>query len=274
MKDMTYVLKNFFTHKDYLVPGAQIPGTMFTPLHFLFAAALLTLIVSSAMFVSRRKKLLKPVLASVWVLMIFWEFAIVYWDSTAGKTVGLDLKTNLSLYPCSLYLYTMPFVLWGKGKVRQACCGYICTVGLLGALINLMVPTTRLWDYSCISFAGMHTQCFHGAMFFTYLVLVFSDYHRYDSITSWHDLLLPSLPCLLLSIPANLVNYTIGADYMFFTGQFPVVARIFGNTRPILITLTLYVFYTFVPALFYVRGLLRHRRMEEEDALLLTAELL
>ena len=271
MKDMHYVLENFFTHKDYLVPGSQIPGTLFTPLHFLFAAALFTLIFSSAFYVSRHRKLLKPVLASVWAVMVVWEFGIIYWDSVAGKVIGLDLQTNLSLYPCSLYLYTMPFVLWGKGKIKQACCGYICTLGLLGAMINLIFPLTRLYDYSCISFAGMHTFCFHGSMLLTFLVLVLSDYHRYDCVTTWQGLLLPCIPSLILSVPANLVNYAIGSDYMFFTGQFPVVARIFGHTRPVLITMTMYLLYILMPALFYLRGYMKNRHAEEEDALVLLA---
>ena len=272
MKDIHYVLENFFTHKDFLVPASQIPGTIFTPLHFIFAGSLFAFILCSALFLSRRKKLLKPVLAALWGVMVLWEFVIVYWNSTSGKIIGLDLQTDLSLYPCSLYLYTMPFVLWGKGNVKHACCGYLCTLGLLGAVVNFLFPLTKLVDYSCISFAGMHTFCFHGAMLFTFLCLVLSGYHRYDSVTSWQGLLLPSVPTLLLSIPANIVNYTIGSDYMFFRGQFPVVARIFRNARPMVITLTLYLLYIVVPALFYLHGYLHNRRAEEDSLLLLITE--
>ena len=265
MKDMHYVLENFFTHKDYLAPAAEIPGTMFTPLHFLFMAFLLTLIFSTAFYISRHREKLKPVLCGVWLLMVLWEIAIVYYDSTAGRNPGFDWKTSLSLYPCSLYLYTMPLILWGRGTVKQACCGYLCTLGLLGALVNLMFPVTRLFQYSCISFAGLHTLCFHGSMFFSYLCIMLSGYHSYDCAVSWTGLILPSVPSLLLSIPANFINYTIGSDYMYFTGQFPVVAKIFGNTKPILITAILYMLYIIVPSLFYLHGYLQNRRAEEED---------
>ena len=265
MKDLNYVLRNFFTHKDFLAPADQIPGTMFTPLHFLYIVSLLTLIFSSAIYVSHRKKLIKPCLASVWAVMVIWEFLIIGFDNFAGKAVGFDFKTSLSLYHCSIYLYTMPFILWGKGNVKQACCGYLCTLGLLGALINLIFPATRLFDYSCISFAGMHTTLFHGAMFFSFLVLIFSGYHHYDCATTRLGLLLPSVPSLILSIPATIVNLTIGSDYMYLTGQFPAVAKIFGNTRPIIITLTLYMLYIIVPALFYLHGYL-HNRKEDPEA--------
>ena len=266
MKDMHYVLSHFFTHKDFLADPALIPGTMFTPLHFVFISLFLLALVSSAEFTARRKHLVKPVVASLWAVMVVWEILIFWWDSTAGIHKGPNLLIDLPLYPCSLYLYTVPFMLWGKGKVRQAACGYMCTLGLLGAVINLILPMARLLDYSCISFAGLHTLCFHGAMFFTFLVLIRSGWHRYDQAVGFRDLLLPCLPSLIQSIPANILNYTIGSDYMYFRGEFPAVAFLFRNTEPILITISLYIAYILVPALFYLPGYLhrRHAGGEEE----------
>ena len=266
MKDMNYVFRNFFTHKDFLVPSGQIPGTMFTPLHFLFITLFLLTVFSSALYLAKHQNLLKPALASVWALMVIWEFAIIYYDAAAGREVFWDFKTCLSLYPCSLYLYTMPIILWGKGSAKQAGLGYLSTLGLMGAVINLLYPITRLFDYSCISFAGMHTIFFHGAMLWSFLCLNFSGLHSYDQASSLHDLLLPCIPTLILSVPANIANYLIGSDYMFFTGQFPVVAKIFGNTRPILITITMYTLYILVPALFYLRGYLQSRHAEDENS--------
>ena len=41
MKGFGYLLKNFFTHKDFIaedVRAGLVPGTLFTPLHFIFSA--------------------------------------------------------------------------------------------------------------------------------------------------------------------------------------------------------------------------------------------
>ena len=70
MKDMHYVLENFFTHRDYLVPASQIPGTIFTPLHFMFAAALTALIFSFAVWISHRKERIRPALTAVWAVRV------------------------------------------------------------------------------------------------------------------------------------------------------------------------------------------------------------
>ena len=270
MKDMHYVLTHFFTHKDFLADPDLIPGTMFTPLHLIFAVLFISGIIACAKFTGKRRKLVKPVLVGLWLVMVLWEIAIFWWDSTAGIRKGPNLLIDLPLYPCSLYLYTLPFIIWGKGNVRQAACGYISTLGLLGAVINLLIPAARLTDYSCISFAGLHTLCFHGSMFFTFLVLMISGYHRYDHVTGFKDLLLPCVPSLIQSIPSNILNYTIGSDYMYFRGEFPVVAMIFKNTEPILITISLYILYILVPALFYLPAYLHRRRHGEDEDLMIT----
>lgn len=253
MKDFNFLMNNFFTHKDYLPPADQIPGTLFTPLHFVFEAIVLLFLISSAVYVSKRKHLIKPVFTGILFTLLALEVAIVTWDSVAGKTIGFDLTTNLSLYPCSIFMYVMPFAIWGKGNVKKAACGYVCTLGLLGALINFIYPIARLMDYSCISFAAFHTFIYHGCMLFTCLVMLMSGYHRFTGVTRWWQMFLASLPGLLMSIPANIINYSpIQADYMYFTGQHFIVANIFKNSSPIQITCILYVLYLIVPACFYL----------------------
>lgn len=253
MKDIEYVIDNFFTHKDFLVPASQIPGTMYTPLHFIFEASLLLFIIASALYIVKNKKNEKPVLTGLWVILMIWEAAIIFWDSTAGRYDGLDLAVNLSLYPCSIFLYTLPFIIWGKGIWKQMACGYMCTLGMLGAVVNFLYPIARLTTYSCISFAGFHTFFFHGSMLFVYLVLVLSGEHRYQNVSHWWELFLPCIPSLIVSIPANIVNYSsINADYMYFKGRFFVLQQLFGNLSEVQITLILYGMYIFIPALFYL----------------------
>lgn len=260
MKDMQYVLTHFFTHKDFLAAAEEIPGTMGTPLHLMFEAVLLAVIVGGSVHVARHKEKIRPTLGTMWAILVVWEFVIIAWESLSGMRKGIDLAVNLSLYPCSLYLYTMPFLLWGRGVPKKMAYGYICTLGMLGAVVNFLYPVARLTDYSCISFAGFHTFFFHGAMLFTFLVLVISGMHRYSGVCQWQELFLPCVPSLLLSIPANLINYSkIQGDYMYFRGQFPLLAAIFGKTPAPIITLVLYALYIGIPALFYLPSYLHHR---------------
>ena len=262
MEKFNYLIENFFTHKDYLAPASEILGTLYTPLFFIFIFCLLGVILLSAVYVAKHKELIKPVFKTELFLLVIWEFAIVAWDSLAGKNVGFDFTTNLSLYPCSIFLYAMPFVIWGKGIAKKSACGYVCTLGLLGAAVNFIYPM-KLIDYSCISFAGFHTMFYHGAMLFTCLVILISNYHTYTDVRHWWELFLPCIPTLIMSIPANIVNYSpVNADYMYFRGRFFLLEMIFSGVSDITVTAVLYMLYIFVPALFYLPSFIAGKRKE------------
>lgn len=259
MKSFGYLIENFFTHKDFLPPAEQLPGTMFTPLHFVFAAAVLAAVIVAAVVVAKRKDSIRSVFAAVWATMVVLEIAKILWESFSGKQIGIEWTGILPLYPCSLYMYAMPFAIWGRGNVQKAACGYVCTVGLLGACINFFYPMTVLPIYSCISFAGMHTFIFHGAMLFTCLTMLISGYHRYTNVKSWQQMFLASIPALIQSVPANIVNYTVGADYMFFKGDSAFLPAIFGGVSDPATTVIIYLLYIFVPAMFYLPSYLVNR---------------
>lgn len=272
MVNFEYLITHFFTHKDYLVPAENLPGTIYTPMQLIYTAVVFAIVVGSAWYVSKRKDKIPKVFAALWVFLVAFEVVIVAWDSLAGMHKGLDLQTGLSLYPCSLFLYTMPFAIWGKGIWKKMACGYVCTLGLLGAAVNFLYPIARLSDYSCISFASLHTFTFHGSMLFACMVMLKSGYFSYRA-EHLRELFYPCIPSLLLSIPANLINYShIDADYMYFRGKMPVVAMALPGFSEIGITVTLYALYILIPALFFLPSFLLSRKraceleeIEEEE---------
>ena len=252
MKDFGYLIKNFFTHKDKLAPADQLPGTMFTPLHFIVAAVLLAIVIVFAILIHKKDKLIKPVFAVLWAFVSVLEIVKIVWESTTGNYVRLEVTGILPLYPCSIFMYAMPFAIWGKGKVKAAACGYICTLGLLGGSVNFFYPMTVLYRYSIISFSAMHSMIYHSIMLFTGITMLLSKYHSYKDVTSAWSLILPCVPTLIVSIPANIVNYTLNADYMFFRGTSAFLPAIFGGMNTVVITLIIYALYIIVPACFYL----------------------
>ena len=252
MKDFDYLLKNFFTHKDRLAPASELPGTMFTPLHFAVAGIILAIVILCAVLIHKKDKLIKNTFIVLWATVSILEVVKIVWESTTGNTVRLEVTGILPLYPCSIFMYAMPFAIWGKGKVKQAACGYVCTLGLLGASVNFFYPMTVLYNYSIISFSAMHSMIYHAVMLFTCLTMLLSGYHRYTHATGIEDLFLPCVPTLIMSIPANIVNYTLNADYMFFRGTSAFLPAIFGGLNTVVITLIIYALYIIVPACFYL----------------------
>jgi hypothetical protein len=264
MKDFGYLIKNFFTHKDKLAPASELPGTMFTPLHFIVAGILLALVIIFALTVYKKEKFIKPLFIVLWAVVTVLEVVKITWESTTGNVVKLEVTGILPLYPCSIFMYAMPFAIWGKGKVKQAACGYVCTLGLLGGAVNFFYPMTVLYRYSIISFSAMHSMIYHAIMLFTCLTMLLSKYHRYTGVKNILDLFLPCIPTLIMSIPANIVNYTYGADYMFFRGTSAFLPAIFGDTEKIVVTLIIYCLYIIVPACFYLPSFISQKLKKAE----------
>jgi len=259
VKDFKYLIENFFTHKDKLAPAEQLPGTMFTPLHFIVAAIILAAVIVSAILIRKKGKLIRPVFIGLWVFVSVFEIVKIVWESTTGNVAHLEVTGILPLYPCSIFMYAMPFAIWGKGKIRHAACAYVCTLGLIGGSVNFFYPMTVLYRYSIISFSAMHSMIYHGVMLFTCLTMLLSGYHKYTKADGALDLFLPCVPTLIVSIPANIVNYTFCADYMFFRGTSAFFPAIFGDTPKALVTLIVYACYIALPLFFYLPSFISRR---------------
>lgn len=248
------LLSYFFTHKDYLPPADELPGTMFTPLHFVFAGILLAIVIVSAIFVSKKsERTIGVVMCAVWIFVTAFEIVKIIWESTTGEVVGIPLDNLLPLYPCSIFMYAMPLAIFGKGIVRRMGCGYVCTLGFLGGSINFVYPATVLGDYSCLSLAGLQTFFFHGAMVFCALVMLISGYHSFKDAKRPVDLLIPAVPALGVSVVANAVNFSsVGSDYMFFRMNSFFFAPI-GAALPIPVcVIIVYVIYLIIHSLPYL----------------------
>lgn len=255
---MAELFRYFFTHKDFL-PG-QLPGTLFTPLHFAFSACCIGLVAFACLHCrNKSEEKLRRLYAVLWMLTVVLEVTKILWESLCGAAVRLEWTGVLPLYPCSIFMYAMPFAIWGRGNVRTAACGYVCSLGLLGGAINFVYPANVLSNYSCLSFAGFHTFFYHGTMVFTAATMLLTGYHRYTGIKRWQQLLLPAVPFALVSLVANGVNFSpIGSDYMFFRLDSFIFAPIGQATPEWLSVLVVYVAYGVIHALPYLPSYLHH----------------
>lgn len=261
------LLQNFFTHKDFLPSPDNLPGTLFTPMHFVFALIFAAFVAFACI---RCRKLgenkLKTIFAVLWGFLVLFEITKIVWESVCGKTVSFEWGGILPLYPCSIFMYAMPFAIWGRGIVRKAASGYVCTLGLLGGLINFVYPANVLSNYSCLSFAGFHTLIYHGTLVFCAIAMLLSGYHTYTGAKKFTDLLIPAIPCLLMSIPANIVNFSpINADYMFFKLQSFFFAPIGAALPKVLCVLIVYLLYFAIHALPYIPFYIKNNKKVKTD---------
>lgn len=64
----------------------------------------------------------------------------------------------------------------------------------------------------------MYTLFYHGTMVFVALLMLFSKYYTFSNLK---DFILAFIPLTIVSIPANIINFTYNCSYMFFRGGFP-----------------------------------------------------
>ena len=80
MWSLVDLLKNFFTHKDFLPSAEQIPGTMFTPLHFVFSALCIVAVIFGAISLSKKsERAIRMVFAYLWILLVILEVTKITW---------------------------------------------------------------------------------------------------------------------------------------------------------------------------------------------------
>ncbi len=256
------VLRNFFTHKDFLPPPEVWPGTLFSPLQIIFCL-LVTVGIGFAAFYSAKlsEAQQKRIFFILWLIMLITEPGIVLWEALAGKEFMIEWSADLSLWGCSIFLYAAPFAIFGKGDLKWAACGYICTLGLIGGAVNFFYPATYLSRYSCISMAGFRTVFYHGSMLFTAITMLLSGYHRFTGVTTLKQVFLPILPLAVVSIPALIADFTIsGADYLFFKLESFFFKPIGAATPDWLSVIMVYAAYLVIHCVPYFPSYLKNRK--------------
>lgn len=260
------LFKYFFTNKAYLPDN--LPGLLFSPLHIIVMVILFITVPLVAFLLRKMEhKKIKVLFIVLWALLTVLEITKIIWESVTNPT-GFEVTGILPLYICSIFMYIMPFAIWGKegSIVKRSACSFLCTLNLIGGFVNFVYPVNVLSSYSCISFAGLHTLLYHAVMVFVALLMLFSNYYNFKNIK---DAILAFIPLFILSIPANIINFTYNCSYMFFNGGFPF--SLISDHMPIwLWVIILYIAYALIPFLFYlpsyICGKVRARKQKSQDA--------
>ena len=68
------LLSNFFTHKDFLPSADKIPGTLFTPLHWIFSVVCVTAVILLAIYLSKKdERVFKRIFTVLWAVLLVAE---------------------------------------------------------------------------------------------------------------------------------------------------------------------------------------------------------
>ena len=92
-----------------------------------------------------------------------------------------------------------------------------------------------------------------------------SGYHSYKEARRPVDLILPAIPALIVSIPANLMNFSpVDSDFMFFKLRSMFFAPI-GEALPAPVCVAIvYLIYLVIHAVPYLPGYFKNRKSQAE----------
>jgi hypothetical protein len=93
-----------------------------------------------------------------------------------------------------------------------------------------------------------------------------SGYHRFTNVKKWWELFLPSVPFLIVSVFANIVNFSpVDSDYMFFKLESFIFAPIGEATDDIVAVLIVYCVYITLQAIPYVPSYIKGKICAKRD---------
>lgn len=146
------------------------------------------------------------------LIKIIWETYHYYPIHNSYEYTGL-----LPLYLCSLFMITMPFAAFGKGKTKDIALSFLTTVGIVGGLSNVFYLNILNY-YPLFHFSTLLSVFYHIMMSFTGIWLLTSRYYKLDKYCS----LKAFIPIALLSIFAIPVNAKLNTDYMLLNHAYGV----------------------------------------------------
>ncbi|MBQ9416918.1 MAG: YwaF family protein [Clostridia bacterium] len=221
---------------------------------FLVMGAIFVFLILLSVLLRNKKEKLITVYRILSFLMPVLEIGKIifstYYDIEHGD--GFNWGGILPFYTCSMLFYFLPFVAFGKGRLRRFSMAFFTSIGLVAGLSNFIYLSAAgwypLWTYGCL-----YSILFHSVIVFVGLSLLISGLYRPDFKTMYEGLI-PVFAFSLLAIPVNYIVRTIPgngfADYMLLidcNGFVPALHGFFAD-HGLQFLFTLFVLFVGYPA--------------------------
>ena len=199
----------FFDYK-YNIP--EHGSDLFTLPHIVYIILVYIAAFAVTFLLRKTKKEKITVFLRVFSLvMVVLEATKITWESWYDINTGRGFNSGglIPVYTCSLFIYSLLFAAWGKGKAKEAALSFITTIGMLFGAVGV-IYCNGLNFYPFWTFGAFYSLFFHSSMFVVGMFLLMTGYKKLD----FKDIFSSFIPVLLLSVVAIPINYTYGSDYM------------------------------------------------------------
>lgn len=172
---------------------------------------LLVCFIISVLLIIRIKKDIK---AAKHTILSFWIFSVIidllkyiFYNAYCFKNNLPFDSFEFPLWICSIYLFVVPLSLFAKNlTIKDACNAFICSLSMIGGIINFIFPTDSLF-----SFMGLHTFLYHFMLVITPIIMLTSGYYKPKFNHSIGAIII----FIMYAIPVYIFNSIFELDYMF-----------------------------------------------------------
>jgi hypothetical protein len=156
----------------------------------------------------------KDIKAAKHTILSFWIFSVIidllkyiFYNSYCIKNNLPFDSFEFPLWTCSIYLFVVPLSLFAKNlTIKNACNAFICSLSMIGGIINFIFPTDSLF-----SFMGLHTFLYHFMLLITPIIMLTSGYYKPKFNHSIGAIII----FIMYAIPVYIFNSIFELDYMF-----------------------------------------------------------
>ena len=230
----------FFDNSYVLEEKGYTGSDRLSLLQFIVMGLFFVLIIFVSLFLRKTDKrnifTIYKVLAIAMPILEITKIAFsTYADLTHGEP--FNLGGILPLYSCSMLLYFLPFVAWGKGKMQRYSMAFFVSIGLVAGLSNFVYLSAAGW-YPIFTFGCLYSILFHGVIVFVGMSLMICEIYT-PSFKTFYEGMIPVLLFSTFVIPANFIikavpNNGSNPDYMMLmdaNGFIPVISDFFINNN-------------------------------------------
>ena len=240
MFDIMNVLSyGFFDDKYTLRNNGYDGADKLSPKQFIVMGIIfVAIIIISILLRKVRKEKVFTIYKVLAIVMPLLEIAKISFETYFDLKNGQPFNTGgiLPFYTCSMLMYFLPFVAWGKGKMSRFSMAFFSTIGMAAGLSNFIYLSAAGW-YPLFTFGCMHSISYHSVIVFVGISLLVTGIYT-PSIKSIYEGMIPVLIFGLLVIPINFIIKTYTADtwvdYMLLmdaNGFVPVISDFFKNNH-------------------------------------------
>ena len=239
---------NYYTNLFLSIIDEQGIGTfrgLFSIHHLIFTISGL-LVVFLLLLLTRKmtNKNIEKMVRILFFVIVILEILKIVWN----LVYRTDKSPNnwVPLYFCSLFIYALCMVGYGKGKIKEVGILWIIYGQIIGALAFIIYPSSSIGIHPLIHVLTIHSWIYHIISLYVGLLFLITKYYKtYDSETEKEvnlkdNFLTYFISVMIIEALVYIFNLIFKTNLMFLNepGVVPVleiVVKVFGIFYPVVI---------------------------------------